>query len=669
MTAAPTATGTRRRIDAQGVIRAAVRWREPLIVVALTALAAFLRLYRLGELPFGIHGDEALIALEAHRVLDQGWIGPYVTISAGFPSGPLYMIAPALKLFGDSVFSVRLAIALLGTASIPAAYVAFRQAVSWRISAVAAFLIAVSDWHIHLSRLSFLVGAWPFIEMVALGLLLAALRTGRWYLYAAAGAATAFNWYTYDAALLYPIGIAAYLAFRFVFERGMSRRRELVLYAVLGVSALAAAWPMLDYARDPVNDFSSHRRAVSITKRPEYEGVNTPREKLEFFSGRTRDFYKAIAWSPLPDAADGLGVKPPIDAITVALAVLGGAIALWRWRQPAYAIALLMVALMAVGPVTTYVGTYRRSFGMVPFIALLAGTTLGLLWERADSLPAFRRVPALALIGVLLGMMAFSNLNLYFNTFEESRHQRVVFFAEMTTLSEHLATLPDGTYLYFYSLRAQRGSEIRRFLAPKLDEGIDRSHEFGVFSMAPDRDPPFVYTFMDRYLETLPRVMARYTGGTVTERRDRFGLLYRTYEFPAGSRVEGSGLVRFTGDVAPPPDAERAGLPLTASCVRGDRQPLSFMHYHYVPDEDVYAVLRGRSHPLDAGTAMVIWRDDAGVLSEISCAATGSFANENLEDDLPELGLTATTGQRYIVGFVTDPDRTALPLRLWEQPR
>ena len=64
------------------------------ILVGLAALAASLRLTMLTEIPAGLHGDEAWTGIDAARILDEGWVGVYVTSALGQVSGPLYFAAP-----------------------------------------------------------------------------------------------------------------------------------------------------------------------------------------------------------------------------------------------------------------------------------------------------------------------------------------------------------------------------------------------------------------------------------------------------------------------------------------------------------------------------------------------------------------------------------------------
>ena len=48
---------------------------ELTIVALLTVIAGILRVYRIVELPDGLHGDEALTGIDAMRILQEGWIG------------------------------------------------------------------------------------------------------------------------------------------------------------------------------------------------------------------------------------------------------------------------------------------------------------------------------------------------------------------------------------------------------------------------------------------------------------------------------------------------------------------------------------------------------------------------------------------------------------------
>ena len=54
-----------------------VRNEEIVIVTTITLVAGVLRFWALGDVPFGVHGDEAHAGLDGMRVLREGWIGVY----------------------------------------------------------------------------------------------------------------------------------------------------------------------------------------------------------------------------------------------------------------------------------------------------------------------------------------------------------------------------------------------------------------------------------------------------------------------------------------------------------------------------------------------------------------------------------------------------------------
>jgi hypothetical protein len=333
---------------------------------------------------------------------------------------------------------------------------------------------------------------------------------------------------------------------------------------------------------------------------------------------------------------------------------------------------LIMVPMIALGAVVTIEGTYRRTFGLLPFLLFLGGTTLGILWERTDRLPPLRRAGALALLALLAGIIAYDNVRLYFDTYAESLNaRRIIHYSELSALSEQLNTMPEDTFLHLYSIRATRGHHITRYLAGVMD-GVDRSPQFGM-SAELDHPPPAVFAFLDAYIDTFPRVLARYPGGVLREETDAYGPLYRTYFLPATS--DGSVPAARTFETEPlGPDLEAAALAMTdrnlvsPSCVKPERWPLSLRYYRYEPESDAYAVLRREAGTdVEGGAVLTLWRAGAAGVAEVGCAATGDLAGPFGEADMAELGLTASGGEVYYVGVSSGSGETGAGV--WEQAR
>lgn len=126
------------------------------------AIASVLRLYRLSDFPVGFHIDEASLGYNAYSLLltgkdDNGNRLPlYIDIFGdNRPSGYHYLAIIPVKFFGLSEFSTRLPGAFFGIISIFAIYLLSNAVFKNRIVALlSAFLLAISPWHVVLSRAS-----------------------------------------------------------------------------------------------------------------------------------------------------------------------------------------------------------------------------------------------------------------------------------------------------------------------------------------------------------------------------------------------------------------------------------------------------------------------------------------------------------------------------------
>lgn len=505
---------------------------ELAIVASTTVAGAVLRIVLLPEIPPGLHGDEGVVGMDARRVVNEGWIGPYLPGALGYPGGPVYFAAPVVWILGDSIFSIRLAMGLLGIISIPAAYLAFRVMFDRTIAVFGALLLALSLWHLHFSRLGFPVISWPLMELVTLFFFFLALKTGRWLHFALAGLALGAGVYTYNGFPVFalPLGLAALWAALLRFRgRALLRYGGQIVLMVL-VAAFAAI-PMIQYAIEPGNGYLGRNRGVTVFDTEDWKARDFG-EKVDFVFDRTRDFYLSAFWRGNPDGADGAGDEAMVDRLSLPLMALGALILLWRWRQPAAVLALLIVVLIPFGSILTINGLFRRSLGAVPFYALLAAAPLGLLWDQARALTLPWRNVTYAALGLVVAVIGYLNLSFYFGEFQDTPIAQFTFGPELTDASLLLNELPENTYVYFYSVRWSIGYETRQYIAPDV-AGEDRSREFGQFSLAPDRAGPVLYLFLPGYLEQADVVQQRYPGGTLIESLNEERIVgFRAYYLP-----------------------------------------------------------------------------------------------------------------------------------------
>ena len=503
--------------------RRAMRWLNEhrldlAILVALAAIAGSVRLPMLTDIPDGLHGDEAWTGIDAVRVLEEGWIGPYVTSALGQASGPIYVAAPFVGLFGETVFSIRLASAVMGIATVLVAYLAFRVMFDRTVAVFAAVLLALGVWHLHYSRLAFPVIAWPLLELLTLLFLFLAIKSGRWLHYALAGLFAGAGVYTYNAYPVFALPVALFVGWIAV-GLALARERRLELLRrygarvalMLGV-ALLVALPMMRYVTDSNNEYFNHQETISLFEQDEWKEAGTW-DRAELLQDKAWDFYQAAFWSGDPDEADGAGQQAMVDRVSLVLLIAGTLALIYRWRRPASIAILLLVLFVPLGTVVTVQGTYRQTLGVVPFLALLAAIPLALWWQQSARFVPHLRYASYAVIVGVVGLISFLNLSFYFDDFANSELARTTFSPELTETAEFIGDLPDGDVVYFYSDRWSFEYEVFRYLAADRT-GEDRSTVFGEFSLEADPRQNVAYVFMDPYKERLSDATGRYAGGT-----------------------------------------------------------------------------------------------------------------------------------------------------------
>lgn len=150
-------------------------------IAAVVALGAVLRLLWLDGVPPGINQDEAVNAYDAYCIGATGkdhhgtpWPVFFRSFGDYHPGPPIYLQIPFQMLLGMNVWSTRLPDALFGIAHVFLVYLLVRRFYGERAGLWAAGLLAVSPWHIHLTRLAFGIGL--SLSLTTLGLWLISRR-------------------------------------------------------------------------------------------------------------------------------------------------------------------------------------------------------------------------------------------------------------------------------------------------------------------------------------------------------------------------------------------------------------------------------------------------------------------------------------------------------------
>lgn len=213
-----------------------------LAAVAVGGFVAVMYFSKIGANPPGLFCDEAMIGLQAARLLDgEHVLTPNVFFYQHFGNNRLgslavFATAPFVAIFGPADTGIRITSAVLMLATVAVIYLTL-QRLQTPFAIVPAALFATSPVVVHLARINFAHG--PSLLALAVGYWLyvvARLRRSLGYA-AAAGAALGLSAYGYSGFLITtPLLLLSILITELAWNRG--RWRE---YAVAGVVAVVCA--------------------------------------------------------------------------------------------------------------------------------------------------------------------------------------------------------------------------------------------------------------------------------------------------------------------------------------------------------------------------------------------------------------------------------------------
>ena len=135
------------------------RWKPSWVLTGILALAAFMRLWKLGSLPPAIFRDEAEKGLNAWFLWNggvdaEGHVWPLFIKVFGVTTSAIYQYAalPFVAMGGLNEWTVRLPAAVVGIGTVALVWMLCRKVWDVRVAACAAAMLALSPWHIPLTR-------------------------------------------------------------------------------------------------------------------------------------------------------------------------------------------------------------------------------------------------------------------------------------------------------------------------------------------------------------------------------------------------------------------------------------------------------------------------------------------------------------------------------------
>jgi len=359
-------------------------------MVAVLLVATALRLIAFGEVPPGLYHDEAYHGLDVLDIL-RGHFSLYFPANNGREPLFLYLVAMSVGLLGRSPFALRLAAFPVGILTVAATAALGRALFSRRVGLLAAAVLAVTLWHVHLSRVGFRAVLLPLF--VALAVWQGALgiqkveetrRPGdqeqgnkrkRWSHWIAAGVFYGLSFYTYAAARFTPVALAACGIYHLTTQPAIRypqlwRSVGLAILAVLATVAPLAVYTVghPDVVLGRPGQVSVFNPAIHGGDLWGTLGMHALRTLGMFFVRGDRIWRHNVPW------------RPVFDPVLGGVFVLGLLVALRHARRDAAAgFVLIWTAAMALPTLLAEDAPhFLRGVGVLPVVAFLPA--LGLDW-------------------------------------------------------------------------------------------------------------------------------------------------------------------------------------------------------------------------------------------------------------------------------------------------
>lgn len=376
--------------------------KEKIILIIILVIGFTARFYKLDIYPSGFHVDEASLAYNAYSILRTGkdengaWLPMHNFVSQTYrPAGYSYLTIPSILFFGLNEYAVRFPAALFGFLTIGAVYLLAELLFSRRsIALVAAFMVAVSPWHVILSRSSSETLAALFFIISGVYLFLRALKQNSILLHILAAVFFAISLITYPTPRIFVPLIMSVIILVMHFSKNEFGKPKL-LYGLLSLLLVTVIDVILIFGVHggtekfkQISIFTSDRTALLREEQIREDGTQAVSPFIaRFFHNKISSYidiffreylhYLSIEYYMGNDYLP-IRYRVPNQSLVYGLELLGmiyGLLAILTKRKIVYYIPVLW---LFIGPVTAALTwedspNILRSLPMIPAIQLMAG--------------------------------------------------------------------------------------------------------------------------------------------------------------------------------------------------------------------------------------------------------------------------------------------------------
>lgn len=229
------------------------------LLIVIVLIAAFLRFYKVDSVPPSMYWDEVSQGYNSYSILETGKDEHQESfplarfIAFGDYKAPVYIYAdvPFIAMFGKTALGVRFPSALFGTATVLLAFFLVRE-IFYKdkkrdvFALLSALFLAISPWHVQLSRVAYEGNIATFFTVLAAFLFLFAVRRNMWWLIASV-VSFVLAFYAFNAHRVFiPLLV---LLFGGLYFKNLWANKKIVI--ISGIVGLVLLLPYVSFFRSP----------------------------------------------------------------------------------------------------------------------------------------------------------------------------------------------------------------------------------------------------------------------------------------------------------------------------------------------------------------------------------------------------------------------------------
>jgi 4-amino-4-deoxy-L-arabinose transferase-like glycosyltransferase len=507
------------------------------LLLGILGLAFVLQGYHVADIPPGVHGDEGESGMQALQLL-HGEVGSL--ISVGWYHLPMLGFAwhaISMRVFGETVFGLRMSSVIAGTLTLIPFYFRTRLLFNRTTALLAIFFLAVSHPFIALNRLGINYTQTTLFEVTTFYFLFRGLRSKKWWDFAACGLFMGIGLYLYYASRLVPFIVLGFLFCACISNRGLLREHWRGM-TILWLAALLIFAPMGVYFLQHPWHFMSRTSFVFVLGSQGWVDTPYPQENAVLtLLGQTSRVLPLFNYGG--DTSGQYGYRGAmLDFLSSVLFVLGLGYSFARALRPRRFFLLIWfwATIIAGGILTLPAPFVPRLAGMLPVVALFAAVagsaTLDVLREAWADNKATRAILG-ALVALTLGVVSFLNYDTYFNDYLPTV-QGWAMREPATAIARYVRSLGDDYEVYLLGeprLYVRHGTI--RFIARDIT-GTDVLDPSWYIPLRSGGEKNAVYILLPSHLQHLDSLQQYYPKGVVRNfTRESGELWFTTFEVSA----------------------------------------------------------------------------------------------------------------------------------------